>query len=159
MSNLKENIISALREVYDPEIPINVYDLGLIYEINVRNEGDVEIVMTLTSPACPTADYIKEMIEDAARSVDGVSNVDIELTFEPMWSPDKVSVEVREELGMSSESVDDLVLNEVYGEKDVQIGEEKICFNCSISEKKVPLLSCRFKGEDMFVCSKCLSKF
>ncbi|MDR2084642.1 MAG: iron-sulfur cluster assembly protein [Bacteroidales bacterium] len=89
-SERKNNIIEALKKVYDPEIPVNVYDLGLIYDI-IDNDGDVKIVMTLTAPNCPVAEILPLNVKDAAMAVDGVKNVDIEITFEPAWSPEKMS--------------------------------------------------------------------
>ena len=157
MSEIKERIIEALREVYDPEIPINVYDLGLIYEINVRNNNNIHILMTLTSPACPTAEYIKEMIENAVRDVDGVEAVEVELTFEPLWTPDKVSEAAREELGFEPTSTENLAVQSVYGNPKDHI--LKICFNCGCDSNKRPLLNAINKDEKVYICTKCISSF
>jgi len=114
MSELKKKIEDALREVYDPEIPINVYDLGLIYEINIENNDTVNIVMTLTSPTCPTADYIESQVKEAIEIVEGVKSVNIKMTFNPPWSPDRVSTEAKEELGLTSSGAEDLSVKQVF---------------------------------------------
>jgi FeS assembly SUF system protein len=88
---LEIEIISALKTVFDPEIPVNVYDLGLIYEIRIDDSSHVFIKMTLTNPNCPVADTLPQEIKQAALGVSGVSNVDIELVFEPAWSKDMIS--------------------------------------------------------------------
>lgn len=155
MSELKENVIEALKDVYDPEIPINVYDLGLIYEVNVKDDGNVDILMTLTSPTCPTADFIKEMIHDAIAAVDGVNSVDIELTFEPLWTPDRITKEAREELGFEEAPTEDLSVKNVF-----EGGEEiKLCFNCGATENDKPLLNANYKKEQVKICTSCISKF
>ena len=92
-------IVRALRNVYDPEIPVNIYDLGLIYEVNVLEEGAVAILMTLTSPGCPMADELIREIHESVASVDGVSKVDVKLTFNPPWSKDMMTDEAKLELG------------------------------------------------------------
>ena len=99
-SALEANIVMALRQVYDPEIPVNVYDLGLIYEINVDEGHQVEIKMTLTAPNCPIADVVVESVAEAVRDVPGVVDVSIELVFEPEWNKDMMSEEARIELGL-----------------------------------------------------------
>lgn len=96
---LEEQIVKMLCTVYDPEIPVNVYDLGLIYKVDVREQGHVLITMTLTAPACPAADFILEDVRLKTEAVKGVSRVDIELTFDPPWSADMMSEEARLELG------------------------------------------------------------
>ena len=93
-------VIEALRTVYDPEIPVSLYDLGLIYDIVVAPGGKVDIVMTLTAPGCPVADILPMEVEKAARSVDGVAGVNVELVFDPPWRPDMMSEAARLELGM-----------------------------------------------------------
>ena len=166
-NNLKEKIIEQLKEVYDPEIPINVYDLGLIYEINIKKNNNVHILMTLTSPTCPTADYLKMMIEEATSSTQGVNNVEVELTFEPKWTPQRVAKEAKEELGLSEDfSTENLAVQNTFssnskGEHEFLIGEsdEIVCFNCGVTDKKIPILQCRFKGEKTNICSKCINKF
>ena len=99
-SVLEANIVMALRQVYDPEIPVNVYDLGLIYEINVDEEHNVAIKMTLTAPNCPIADVVVDSVHEAVSDVPGVVDVSIELVFEPVWSQDMMTEEARLELGL-----------------------------------------------------------
>ena len=99
-SALEANIVMALRQVYDPEIPVNVYDLGLIYEINVDEGHQVDIKMTLTAPNCPIADVVVESVAEAVRDVPGLVDVSIELVFEPEWNKDMMSEEARIELGL-----------------------------------------------------------
>ncbi|MBQ9583121.1 MAG: DUF59 domain-containing protein [Bacteroidales bacterium] len=99
-SALEANIVMALRQVYDPEIPVNVYDLGLIYEIAVDDDHQVNIKMTLTAPNCPIADVVVESVAEAVRDVPGVVDVAIELVFEPEWNKDMMSEEARIELGL-----------------------------------------------------------
>lgn len=96
---LKEDIIRAIKGVYDPEIPVDVYELGLIYEINILPINNVEIVMTLTSPSCPAAESIPSEIEMSVREVEGVNDVNIELTFDPPYATDMMSEEAKLELG------------------------------------------------------------
>jgi FeS assembly SUF system protein len=157
MTEMKDSIIEALREVYDPEIPINVYDLGLIYEITVKEGNNIHILMSLTSPACPTAEYIQEMIENAVRSVDGVETVEVELTFEPMWSPEMVSEAAREELGFEPSATENLAVQSVYGGDKKEV--LKICFNCGTDSDKRPLLEAVNKHEKTYICTKCVSSF
>ncbi|MBP6730824.1 MAG: SUF system Fe-S cluster assembly protein [Chitinophagales bacterium] len=88
-----------LRTVFDPEIPVNIYDLGLIYEINVFPSHDVEVVMTLTSPNCPVAGTLPGEVEQKVKSANGVNDVTIELVFEPPWSQEMMSEEAKLELG------------------------------------------------------------
>ena len=97
---LEANIVMALRQVYDPEIPVNVYDLGLIYGISVDDDHKVDIKMTLTAPNCPIADVVVESVAEAVRDVPGVTEVAIELVFEPEWNKDMMSEEARLELGL-----------------------------------------------------------
>ena len=96
---IEAEVIEALRTVYDPEIPVNIYDLGLIYEITSDDEGQVNIRMTLTSPACPVAGILPGQVEEAARRVEGVTDVRVELVWEPSWSMDLMSEEAKLELG------------------------------------------------------------
>ena len=96
---LEEDIVRMLRTVYDPEIPVNVYDLGLIYNVDIKEDGLVTITMTLTAPNCPAADFILEDVRLKAESVKGVSRCDIELTFEPEWNREMMSEEAKLELG------------------------------------------------------------
>jgi FeS assembly SUF system protein len=97
---IKAAVIEALRTVYDPEIPVSLYDLGLIYDIVIAPSGKVDIVMTLTAPGCPVADILPMEVEKAARAVDGVDAVHVELVFDPPWRPDMMSEAARLELGM-----------------------------------------------------------
>ena len=97
---LEANIVMALRQVYDPEIPVNVYDLGLIYEIKVDDDHKVDIKMTLTAPNCPIADVVVESVAEAVRDVPGVTDVAIELVFEPVWDKSMMTEEARLELGL-----------------------------------------------------------
>ena len=96
---LKEDIVRAIKNVYDPEIPVDVYELGLIYEINVLPINNVEIVMTLTSPSCPAAETIPSEVESNVKAVPGVNEVNIELTFDPPYATDMMSEEAKLELG------------------------------------------------------------
>lgn len=99
-ADIEKNIVRALRHVYDPEIPVNVYDLGLIYEIKVDDEQKAYIKMTLTAPNCPMADQLLENINDAVLDVPGVTDVALELTFEPPWDKNMMSEEAMLDLGM-----------------------------------------------------------
>lgn len=95
----EENILKMLKTVYDPEIPVNIYDLGLIYDIDIRQDNSVVITMTLTAPNCPAADFILEDVKMKVESVPEVKSVDINLTFEPEWNKDMMSEEALLELG------------------------------------------------------------
>lgn len=101
--NLERDIIRALRQVYDPEIPVNVYDLGLIYEIRVNQEHEVYIQMTLTAPNCPMADYVVDQVKDAVSDVPGVVSVEIDLVWEPVWDKSRMSEEALVELGLDED--------------------------------------------------------
>ncbi|NMA73333.1 MAG: DUF59 domain-containing protein [Bacteroidales bacterium] len=96
---LEEKIVNRLKTVYDPEIPVNVYDLGLIYNIDVKENNEVDVEMTLTTPHCPAADFILEDVKQKVESIEGIEKVNISLTFEPMWSKDMMSEEALLELG------------------------------------------------------------
>ncbi|MBL7777424.1 MAG: SUF system Fe-S cluster assembly protein [Chitinophagales bacterium] len=98
-TEIKQGIIDAIKTVFDPEIPVNIYDLGLIYEINVFPTNEVEIVMTLTSPNCPAAGTLPGEVEQKAKSVAGVKDVTIELVFDPAWNQEMMSEEAKLELG------------------------------------------------------------
>ena len=95
----EEAVVRMLKTVYDPEIPINVYDLGLIYKVEILSEGEVLIEMTLTAPNCPAADFILEDVRMKVESVDGIKNVTVNLVFEPAWDKDRMSEEAKLELG------------------------------------------------------------
>ncbi len=92
-------IIERLRDVYDPEIPVNIYDLGLIYNVDIDDANQANIIMTLTSPGCPVADMLVEDVRQAALGVNNVATVDVELTFDPPWDKSMMSEEARLELG------------------------------------------------------------
>ncbi|MDP6260077.1 MAG: DUF59 domain-containing protein [Rhodospirillales bacterium] len=94
-----EAIIDAIRTVYDPEIPVNIYELGLIYELNVAQNGDVKIEMTLTAPGCPVAGILPQQVADATASVDGTGEIEVYLVWEPAWDMDKMSEDAKLALG------------------------------------------------------------
>ena len=96
---IEEKIVDMLKTVFDPEIPVNVYDLGLIYKIDVAEEGEVSIDMTLTAPNCPAADFIMEDVRQKVESIEGVKSATINLVFEPEWDKDMMSEEAKLELG------------------------------------------------------------
>ena len=98
-STLAANVIDALREIYDPEIPVNIYDLGLIYRVQIEN-GDAEVDMTLTTPGCPVAQSFPGMVESSIRKVPGVKSAKVELVWDPPWTQDKLSEEARLQLGL-----------------------------------------------------------
>ena len=95
-----DDIIAALRTVHDPEIPVNIYDLGLIYRIEPKAAGLVEIDMTLTAPGCPVAGEMLNWVQKAVSEIDGVANVDVRLVFDPPWDQSRMSEEVQLELGL-----------------------------------------------------------
>lgn len=97
--NIEENIVRMLKTVFDPEIPVNIYDLGLIYKIDLQDEGHLVIDMTLTAPNCPAVDFIVEDVRMKTESVEGVSSVDVNIVFEPAWDKDMMSEEAKLELG------------------------------------------------------------
>lgn len=96
---IEESIIDMLKTVYDPEIPVNVYDLGLIYKIDLQDDGELVIDMTLTAPNCPAADFIMEDIRQKVESVEGVTSAQVNLVFEPEWDKDMMTEEAKLELG------------------------------------------------------------
>ena len=93
-------VIAAIKEVYDPEIPVNIYDLGLIYELMINKEREVSVLMTFTAPNCPMADQVLAEVREGIESVPGVTKCSIELTFEPEWDRSMLSEEARVELGL-----------------------------------------------------------
>jgi len=97
---LKQEVIAALKGVFDPEIPVNIYDLGLIYEVKIDDDNLVNIDMTLTSPGCPVAQTFPGTVEQAVNSVEGVSDCVVELVWDPPWTQDRMSEVARLELGM-----------------------------------------------------------
>ncbi len=98
--NMEEEIVRMLKTVYDPEIPVNIYDLGLIYDVDIDDDKNVTITMTLTAPNCPAADFILEDVRFKIGSIKDVNNVIVNLTFEPEWNRDMLSEEAKLELGL-----------------------------------------------------------
>mgnify|MGYP004627843249 FL=1 len=98
-TKLEERIVDVLKTVYDPEIPVNIYDLGLIYKIDVAEDGNVEIDMTFTAPSCPAADFILEDVRQKVDSLEGVKSSNVNLVFEPVWDQSMMTEEARVELG------------------------------------------------------------
>ncbi len=98
-TNIEERIVDVLKTVYDPEIPVNIYDLGLIYRVDVTDDGTVDIDMTFTAPTCPAADYILEDVRQKVDNLDGVKNAVVNLVFEPVWDQSMMTEEARVELG------------------------------------------------------------
>jgi len=97
--NLREQVIAEIRKIYDPEIPVNIYELGLIYDVKVK-EDTVKIIMTLTSPNCPVAESLPQDVKDSAMQVEGVEKVDLDLVFEPEWNKDMMSEAAKLELNL-----------------------------------------------------------
>ncbi len=98
-SLLEERIVDVLKTVYDPEIPVNIYDLGMIYKIDVQDDSSVELDMTFTAPNCPAADFILEDVRTKVESVEGIKSANVNLVFEPAWDQSMMSEETRVELG------------------------------------------------------------
>ena len=96
---LEEKVVSVLKTVYDPEIPVDIYNLGLIYGIESNNDGEVKITMTLTAPNCPAADFLVEDVQMKVEGIEGVNKVNIDIVFEPEWNKDMMSEEAKLELG------------------------------------------------------------
>jgi FeS assembly SUF system protein len=99
IENLNDKVVAAIKTVYDPEIPVDVFELGLIYEINVYPVNNVYVLMTLTSPSCPSAEVIPGEIEQKIKSIEGVNDVKVEITFDPPYSQDMMSEAAKLELG------------------------------------------------------------
>jgi len=97
---MRERVIDALRTVYDPEIPVNIWEMGLIYKVDVKDDGHVEVEMTLTTPNCPSAQELPLMVEEAALEVEGVKSAAVEVVWEPSWNPGMMSEVAKLELGM-----------------------------------------------------------
>ena len=97
---IEAQITEVLRTIYDPEIPVNIYEMGLIYNIDVQSEGKVDVKMTLTSPACPVAGALVAEVESKTRSIDGVEDVNVDLVWEPPWTPELMSESAKLELNM-----------------------------------------------------------
>ena len=100
MSKLEEKVISEIKKIYDPEIPVNIYELGLIYKIEIIEEKKVNIDMTLTTPNCPVADSLPKMVKENIHSIKGIKKVDLKLVWSPPWTKDMMSEEAKLELGM-----------------------------------------------------------
>ena len=99
VTSLRDKVVMAIKQVYDPEIPVDVYDLGLISEITVYPVNNVYVLMTLTSPNCPSAEYIPTEVKDKIQQIQGVNNVEVEVTFDPPYSQDMMSEAAKLELG------------------------------------------------------------
>ncbi len=99
MQLIGEKVVQVLRNIYDPEIPVDIYELGLIYDVRVSEEGSIEIDMTLTSPACPVAESMPEEVKQKVSSLDDVKDVKVIMVFEPTWTKDMMSDEAKLELG------------------------------------------------------------
>jgi len=100
-TGLRERVVAALRKIYDPEIPVNIYDLGLVYALEIdESQGGVRILMTLTAPGCPVAQTFPGTVQDTVRAVEGVKQAEVELVWEPPWGPDRMSEAAKLELGM-----------------------------------------------------------
>jgi len=97
---LETNIVQVLKSIYDPEIPVNIYDLGLIYDINISDDKKAEIVMTLTAPNCPIADQILIEVKEKVVAVEGISDAEVKLVFDPPWDQNMMTDEAKLELGM-----------------------------------------------------------
>ncbi|HNR19187.1 MAG TPA: SUF system Fe-S cluster assembly protein [Bacteroidia bacterium] len=100
IKSLRDRIVEVIKTCYDPEIPVDIYELGLIYEININDGNDVLIKMTLTSPACPVAETLPVEVEQKIKNIPDVNNAKVEITFEPPWEKEMMSEEARMELGM-----------------------------------------------------------
>ena len=100
IADIGENIIKALKTVFDPEIPVDIYELGLVYDVQISEDGDVKVVMTLTTPNCPVAESLPQEVKEKVAAVENVKSVDLELTFEPSWNKDMMSEEAKFELGI-----------------------------------------------------------
>lgn len=96
---LEDDIIEMIKTIFDPEIPIDIYELGLIYEVKINDEGHVDVLMTLTSPNCPVAESLPAEVEEKVASVEGVSKAKVEIVFDPAWDKDMMSEEAKLELG------------------------------------------------------------
>ena len=97
---LKDKIISEVKKIYDPEIPVNIYDLGLIYNIEIKNDNEAYIEMTLTSPNCPVAESLPKMVKENINSIEGVKKVELKLVWDPPWTKDMMSEQAKLELNL-----------------------------------------------------------
>ena len=100
MNELKEQVVSEMKKIYDPEIPVNIYELGLIYKIEIKEAKKVNIDMTLTSPNCPVAESLPKMVKDNILKLDGVDDVELNLVWDPPWTQDKMSEAAKLELNL-----------------------------------------------------------
>ena len=100
MSDLKEKVIKEIKKIYDPEIPVNIYELGLIYKIEIIDKKKVNIDMTLTTPNCPVADSLPKMVKNSILKIEGISDVDLNLVWDPPWTKDKMSEAAKLELNL-----------------------------------------------------------
>ena len=100
MSNLKENIIDEIKKIYDPEIPVNIYELGLIYRIDVQEDNKINVEMTLTSPNCPVAESLPIKVKEHIMKIEGVKDVELKLVWDPPWTKDKMSDAAKLELNL-----------------------------------------------------------
>ena len=100
MSNLKEKVITEIKKIYDPEIPVNIYELGLIYKIEVIEDKKVNVDMTLTTPNCPVADSLPKLVKNNILKIDGVLDAEVKLVWDPPWSKDKMSEAAKLELNL-----------------------------------------------------------
>ena len=98
--NLGDNVVKKLKSIYDPEIPVDIYELGLIYDVMINEDNDVKILMTLTSPNCPVAESLPREVEDKVKTIEAVNSCEVEITFDPPWSKYLMSEEAKLELGM-----------------------------------------------------------
>lgn len=99
-AELGEKIVKVIKTIYDPEIPVDIYELGLIYDVFVNEDYDVKVVMTLTTPNCPVAESLPQEVQDKIKAIEGVNDVELELTFDPPWSQELMSEEAKLALGM-----------------------------------------------------------
>ncbi len=100
MTALRDRVIEVLRTVYDPEIPVNIHEMGLVYEVTVDDDANVHILMTLTSPMCPVAESLPPEVEEKVSAIEGVAKATVEVTWDPPWDPEMMSEAARLELGM-----------------------------------------------------------
>lgn len=99
-AQLGEEIVRTLKTIYDPEIPVDIYELGLVYDVMVNTDHEVKILMTLTSPNCPVAESLPQEVQDKVKKIEGVNDAEVEITFDPPWTRDLMSEEAKLELGM-----------------------------------------------------------
>ena len=100
IASLGEEVIKVLKTIYDPEIPVDIYELGLIYDVQISDEGDAKVLMTLTTPNCPVAESLPMEVEEKVGEVEGITKSKVEITFEPEWEKDMMSEEAKFELGL-----------------------------------------------------------